>query len=181
MGIACTTALIRISLPTCESNFASHPCNFLQTFSFMKLKLAFFLLPAKDDNPRYFSYCLISSTPKACLMCSLVSFEVSLLKKMMVLFRLICWSEQLPYTSSISKILLHSYSVALQKRRLSSKKRRCVSLGLFLHKAYPLMSPWLVTWDIRPFNPSVHSKNKKGDSGSPCLMPRVGTIMPLGS
>ena len=161
MGIACTTDLIRISLPACESNFSSHPCNFLQTFSFMKLKLAFFLLPTKDGNPRYFSYYLISDTPKAYLMCSLVSFEVSLLKKMVVLFQLICWSKQLPYTSSISNILLHSYFVTLQKRRLSSEKRICVSLGLFLHKAYPLMSPWLVAWDIKPFNPSVHSKNKK--------------------
>ena len=135
MGIACTTALINISLPACESNFSSHPCNFLHTFSLIKLKLAFFLLPTKDGSPRYLSYCLISDTPKACLMWSLVSSEVSLLKKMVVLFWLICCPEQLPYTSSSSKILLHSCSVALQKRRLSSAKRRCVSLGLFLHKA----------------------------------------------
>ena len=142
--IACTTALIRISLPACESNFFSHPCNFLQTLSFIKLKLAFFFLPTKDGNRRYFSYCLIFGTPKACLICCLNPSAVSLLKKMVVLFRLICWPEQLPYISRISKILLHSCSVALQIKRLSSAKRRCVSLGLFLDKADPLMSPRLV-------------------------------------
>ena len=71
-------------------------------------------------------------------------------------------------------MLLHSCSVALQKRRLSSAKRRCVSLGLFLHKAKPLISPRLVAWAIRPFKILVHSKKRKGDSGSPSLSDIAG-------
>ena len=42
---------------------------------------------------------------------------------------------------------------------------------------YSLISTLLIS----PFNPSVQSKNKKGESGSPCLIPREGCIKPHGS
>lgn len=46
----------------------------------------------------------ISRTPKACLMCCLLSSKVRLLKKMVVLFLLICCPEHLPQTPRISNL-----------------------------------------------------------------------------
>ena len=102
VGSAWATALIKTSIPACESNFPSHPCSFFHTFCFMLSKLSFFFLPIKDGNPKYFSYCWTIGTPRAYLIDSCISWEVDLLKKRVVFSRFIYCSDALSYVSNIS-------------------------------------------------------------------------------
>ena len=71
--------------------------------------------------------------------------------------------------------------VALQNNRLTSAKRKWVIRGEYLPREYPRISPWHAALLMRPCNPSVHRRNRKGESRSPCQIPLEGCIMPLAS
>lgn len=61
--------------------FFLHPCTFPQTLSFMSFRLAFFLLRTTAGNPKYFSFSLISRTPRRFFNSSSVISNTFLLKK----------------------------------------------------------------------------------------------------
>jgi hypothetical protein len=63
VGIACITALRRISFPAWERNFSFHPLIRSQIFPFMSVKVLTLDFPTKAGRPRYFSYCCDGSTP----------------------------------------------------------------------------------------------------------------------
>ena len=75
--MAWTTTLIRTSHPTKDKSFSSQPWSLRQTHSLMYLKLAFFVLPIKDGKPKYFSYYVISKTPKVFLMIFIIYAHVN--------------------------------------------------------------------------------------------------------
>ena len=75
-------------------------------------------------------------------------------------------------------IFSHSLGAALQNKRLSSANNKWVSLRPRQHKEKPLMSPVCIACFMSPYSPSVHSRKRKKDSGSPCLIPLVGCIIP---
>jgi hypothetical protein len=52
VGIACTTALIKISFPAWERNFTFQFVNLFQTLSLMLLKAWILDLPIRDGSPR---------------------------------------------------------------------------------------------------------------------------------
>ena len=54
VGRAWTIALNKISLPTCESNYSSHPWSFFQAHCLMLSKLAFLFLPTIEGKPRFY-------------------------------------------------------------------------------------------------------------------------------
>ena len=107
----------------------------------MLSKLSFLFLPIKNGSPKYFSYCWTTGTPSACFIDSCISGVVDLLKKRVVLSRFICCSNALSYVPNISNHFWQSLFCALQKIRLSSAKRRWVSLGPLQEMETPLISP----------------------------------------
>ena len=175
------TTLMRTSLPAWERSFPSHPCNFLHTLSLIQSKLALFPFLVKEGNPKYFSQCRISRTPRILLMICLLASVTDLLKNRAILSLLIFQPETSSYTDNRSITLLHSVELALQNRRLSSAKNKWVSLGPCLHKLNPVISPLLAALFIRPRRPSVHKRNRNGERQSPCLRPLEGWIKPFGS
>lgn len=54
---------------------------------------------------------------------------------------------------------------------MSSAKNKCVNISPFLHKKKPLIFPGLAACLMRPCNPSMQSEKRKGNNGSPCLIP----------
>ena len=86
VGIACTTTLRRTSLLACDNNFSFHPWIFLHTLSLMKFRLALMFLTTTTGRPKYFSYSLISRTPRKFFMSFFVVTGTTLLKK-----RVVCW------------------------------------------------------------------------------------------
>ena len=93
VGIACMTALRRISRLAWDSSYSFHPWSFAKTCSLMNNKLAFLYLPTREGRPRYFSWCLDSWTPKNSLIRLSIKGGVYLLKNRPVLFWLSCWPE----------------------------------------------------------------------------------------
>ena len=83
-GIACVTALIRISFPAWESSFSFHPFSLLHTLSFIWEKLIILFCPTKEGSPKYFSYCFMTGTPSISLISTCVASGVPLLKKIVV-------------------------------------------------------------------------------------------------
>ena len=153
--MACITALMSTSQQAWDKSFHSHPCNFFHTFSLIKLKPSFFLLPTNDGSPRYCSKCTNSCKPKAAMISCLVASMVDLLKKIVILFLFTFWPKSPSYFSRISMIFLHSSPLALQKRRLSSANNKSISVGPLWQRGKPLISPKFVACWIRPWRPSV--------------------------
>ena len=91
-GIACATALISTSLPALDNIFSFQPVNFLQSFSFISLKVFLFFLPTSKGNPKYFSCCFITWAPNLRFISSWVAFGVLLLKNNDVLLLIIVFN-----------------------------------------------------------------------------------------
>lgn len=78
------------SLPACDSGFSFQPCILFHTGSLIQFKIARFFLPTTAKRPRYFSFSLISRTPRNSLIASLEAVETNFLKKRFVFCRFIC-------------------------------------------------------------------------------------------
>jgi hypothetical protein len=50
----------------------------------------------------------------------------------------------------------------------------CVEVGKFLEGFIPVISPVAVAFFMLRLRPSIIRMKRKGDNGSPCLMPLVG-------
>lgn len=124
VGIAYTTAFSNTSRPAWERSSSFQLCNLAHIFSLMNLRLAFLFLPTRVGRPRYFLYCLTSYTSRRLVICPMVSVEVDLLKKRMVLDLFSCWPEAFSKLPKSSWILWHSEVVDLLKSKLSSTKMR---------------------------------------------------------
>lgn len=73
VGIACATALMRISFPPIDYSLPFQPASFFPILSFRIANTCFFDLPMKDGRPRYF-VCLVSCIgPREAKISSLVS------------------------------------------------------------------------------------------------------------
>ena len=79
--MAWATDLMRTSRPAWDISFSFHPLSLLHTLSLISEKLAYFALPKKDGNPRYFLYCFIARTPNIPRMFAWATWGVDLLKK----------------------------------------------------------------------------------------------------
>lgn len=160
VGIACTTALRRISLPTCDSSFSFQPWIFPHTRSFMKIRLAFLFLPTTVGKSRYLSYSFISRMPNKTLMVSLVAEETEMLKKSVILFLFICCLEAFSYSSRIFWMHCISPNCAWKNNRLSSTKNSWEIFGPFLQRENPrILFSW-TTFFMRPVNPSEHKRKR---------------------
>ena len=102
VGIACTMALRRTSFPACDNIFSFHPWIFPHTLSLMKFRLALLFLPTTAGRPKYFSYYLISGTPRKFFMSFFTAMDTVLLKKRVVSSLLIRCPEAFSYNSRIS-------------------------------------------------------------------------------
>ena len=102
VGIACTTILRRTSLLAYDNIFSFHPWIFPHTLSLMKFRLAFLFLPTTARRPKYFSYSLISKTPRKFFMSFFTAMDTVLLKKRVVFSLLIRCPEAFSYNSRIS-------------------------------------------------------------------------------
>ena len=129
VGIAWVTALMRISFPPIERSLPFQPVNFCPILSFKMEKTCVLDLPMKDGSPKYlvcFECCI---GPKMLKISSLISWRVFGLKNTEYLSVLIFWPEASSYLRRISFNSWHSSGFALQKRILSSAKKRWVTLG----------------------------------------------------
>ena len=129
VGIAWVTALMRISFPPIERSLPFQPANFCPILSFKMEKTGVLDLPMKDGSPKYlvcFECCI---GPKMLKISSLISWRVFGLKNTEYLSVLIFWPEASSYLRRISFNSWHSSGFALQKRILSSAKKRWVTLG----------------------------------------------------
>lgn len=124
VGIACTTVLIRTSLPAFEIKFSFHPITFLVIFSYKPLKVFTLDFPLAFSNPRYFSQSSTILAPIKALMLCFTSDVVFQLKNDDVFCLFIALLKAASYCSKMSNNLWHSSIVAWQKMRLSSTNKR---------------------------------------------------------
>ena len=111
----------------------------------------------------------------------LTSKETDLLENKVVFSLFICCPEALPYTSKISWIVWMSLIWARQNSKLSSAKNKWEILGPYRQREYPLILSSFIAFWIRALKPSEHRRKRYGDKGSPCRIPLVGEMFPLGS
>lgn len=78
-------------------------------------------------------------------------------------------------------MLEHSVMLALQKIRLSSVNNKWEIHGALQHTETPLILPLFSDCFNMAERPSPHNKKRYGNMGSPCRIPHVGWIKPLGS
>lgn len=71
--------------------------------------------------------------------------------------------------------------LASQKIRLSSINNKWEIHGALQHTETPLMLPLFSACFNMAKRPSLHNKKRYGNMGSPCRIPHVGWIKPLGS
>lgn len=64
VGIACMTALMRISLPACDKNFSFHPCKRRKILSLISLNASFLERPRMGGSPKYLSNLVEVEVPK---------------------------------------------------------------------------------------------------------------------
>ena len=108
------------------------------------------------------------------------SLEVGWLKKIVVFTLFICW----PELNSFAKLPIFSWQSSvldLQKSKLLFANKRWVSGGLLLDWERPWMSPLKAGRMSKPWIPSVHKRNKKGDRRSHYLIPLNGLLNPCGA
>jgi hypothetical protein len=87
---------------------------------------------------------------------------------------LISAPEASPNYSNIILKVFASLTVAMPWSKVSSTNYWCVEVGKFLKGLRPVISPAVVALFMLQLRPSIISMNRKGDSGSPCLIPLVG-------
>lgn len=92
--------------------------------------------------------------------------------------KLITCLDTLAYWSRKILSCAHSPSVALKNTRLSSAKNKCERIGHMFAILIPLNQ--FLSWneDSIEESPCAHITNKKGERGSLCLIPRLGTSCP---
>ena len=129
VGIAWATALMRTSFPPIERSLPFQPANFWPILSFNIEKTSILDLPMNEGSPKYlvcFESCI---GPKILKISFLISWLVFGLKNIEDLSMLIFWPEASSYLWRMDFNTWHSTGVALQKRMLSSAKKRWVTLG----------------------------------------------------
>ena len=89
------------------------------------------------------------------------------------------WPDAFSYDSNISSKFRHSAVVASQNSRLSFANSRCESLTPPLQDTTPFKSWLSIALRMKEERPSAQNRNRYGDKGSPCLMPRDGVMKPL--
>ena len=128
IGIACTTALSRISFSTWKRNFSFHPVIRSQILHFISVKALIPNLSIRAESPRYFSYRRVGFTLATATIWSLVFVLVFLLKKREVFSLFSLCPEADSYICKTFCICNHSKMVALQKSKLSSAKNKWFTL-----------------------------------------------------
>ena len=127
VGMAWTTDLRRISLPTYDNNFSFQPYFFPHTQSLMKFKLALLFFPTTTRNPKYFAYSLTSGTPRTSWIECFVAVETFVPKNRVVLDLSTCYPEALSYLSRPSHIS-PKYSECSKYLPFELYKRACYHL-----------------------------------------------------
>ena len=122
----------------------------------------------------------MSPNPSASLISCLVIALIRLPKSKEDLSKLMHWPDALPYFLTTFITFSHSRGSALQKKRLSSAKRRWDTDGHVRVTRIPVIFPWFFAWLRRQTNVSVNRIKMKGDKGSPWRRPLPGIIFPLG-
>ena len=93
VGIACATALMRISFPSIERSLPFQPASFCPTLSFKIAKTWFFDLPMREGRPRYLVCLVFYIGPRILKTSSLASWAILGLKKIEDLYVLTFWPE----------------------------------------------------------------------------------------
>ena len=123
------------------------------------------------------SFCI----PRVSLICCLTFAGTLLPKSNEDLLKLMRWPDVFSYFLTTFITSSHSWSSALQKKRLSSAKRRWDTEGQVRATCIPVIFPWFSAWLRRLTSASVHRINMKGDKGSLWRKLLPGTIFSLGS
>jgi hypothetical protein len=137
-------------------------------------------LPTRVGWPRYFSYLCVVGNPKSWVVSCLRDGLVFLLKKMEIFSLLSLCPDAFSYFSNSRINLRHFTWFALQNKRLSSAKNKCMSREPFFNVETPMILPTHSAWWRREHKASVHMRKRYGDKGFPCLISRVGTIFSTG-
>ena len=167
---------MRISFPPIDKSFPFQPASFWPILSFRVANTCFFDLPIKDGRPKYF-VCLVSYIgPRLVKISSLASWDVLGLKKIEDLSVLIFCPEKSSYCWRIFFNTWLSFTLALQKRIMTSAKRRWVTLGQPLQMDIPVKNWFRIALLISAESPSVQMRKSVGERGSPCLSPREVNI-----
>ena len=106
---------------------------------------------------------------------------VFLLKNKDVFCLFIAWPDAASYWPRISIRRWHSSTNASQNRKLSSANNKWDIHASFGQDNTPWISLFSTALPIIPDKPLAHNKNRYGDRGSPCFIPRDGWTKPLGS
>ena len=181
VGTAWATALIRISLPPIERSLPFQPASFLATLSLTLANTCVFYFPMMEGSPRYLLCRESCIGPRMSRMLSFKSWGVFGLKKTEDLLVLIFYPEASSYLLRILTSAWHSWTFALQNKRLSSAKKRWVIKGQPLQMEIPFICWFLAASWMRAENPSAQRRKRQGESGSPCLVPFEGKMFPQAS
>lgn len=130
--IEMVTALIRISLPPCESKFSFQFWSFCHTFCFISVKAFVLDLSTAGGNPKYFSYYWTPFTPHNYSNSFFLSIEIFPLKIIAVFSLLIFWPEACSYLANSAWIFIFSLTSASQKITISSAKSRWLIKGALM-------------------------------------------------
>ena len=157
--IAWATVFIRISLLALEIYFSFHPNTLFVIFSPKSLKVLTFDFPPTIGRPKYFSrFSMILALLIPCI-ATLTSVFVFQLKNNVVFYLLIAWPDACSYQLNNSRRCWHSPSVAWQKIKLSSAKRRCEIHTPFVQDNIPCRFWEATAWRIKEDSPSAHNRN----------------------
>lgn len=131
-----------------------------------------------SGRPKYVAAPPTLSIPVILCKLDLNSSYIMLPKVIEDLERLMNWPVVSPYNLRISINTLISFSKALQVNKMSSAKSRWWIAGPWGEKLIPVI--WSRTSTLFSMNerPSVHKTKRKGDRGSPCLIPLLGLTTP---
>ena len=123
VGIACSTLLIKISLPAFEINFSLHPITLLVIFSCKALNVFTLDFPLAIGNPRYFSQSSIILSPIIFRMFCFTSVLVFLLKNKNVFCLFIACPEAASYCSRMANNHWHSSIVLAKDETIICKQK----------------------------------------------------------
>lgn len=179
--MASATDLIRTSLLSFEMNFSFQLVTRLAILSRSSLKVLTLFLPSTIGKPKYFLNYVTIWALSILWIFSLTSIAMFGLKNKTVFCLFIPWPDACSYEPRMWSRWLQSDGMAGQNGRLSSANNKWEILIPFQQDIIPWMCCASIAFRSRAESPSKQNRNKYGDKGCPCFIPRDGEMKPRGS
>ena len=180
VGRANNINLIRTSFSLFDSHLHVHPFTLFINLSLRKANILHLEPVISYGIPKYVHIPPSFWIRSVSLFCCPISRPTLLAKSNEDFSQLIYWSDGCPYFLTTFINSSHSRSSALQKKMLSSVKRKWDIEGQARVTRIPVIFPWFSAWLRRLTSASVHRIKMKGDKWSHLRRPLSGIMFPLG-